>query len=335
MPWLNEKDPYRVWVSEIILQQTRVQQGINYYQKFIEAFPTVRQLARADIDRVLRVWEGLGYFTRARNLHAAAKLIVEKHNGQIPADYESLLRIPGVGPYTASAIAAFAFNIPKLAMDANALRVAARIFGIRESVDRTKTRKNIERLLLSHMPKDAPATFNQALMNFGAMQCTPQNPACSACIFNAECWAFQEGKVKELPVRNNKGIRKEREIHYFYIEEHGKIWINKRCDDDIWKGLYQLPNIEITGAKRRSEKAIQAYALKKYNINIDLITKQLITTHLSHQTIHAHFYIGARIKSATKKIMAGNLLVDAKNLAKFAFPKIIRVYLKNQNQKSC
>ena len=250
LPWRGERDVYRVWVSEIILQQTRIQQGWDYYLRFIEAFPDVKALAEADEEQVLRVWQGLGYYSRARNMHAAAQSVMHEHGGVFPKTYEQVRQLKGIGDYTAAAICAFAYGLPYPAVDGNALRIISRVFGIHENIADNSTRKAITEKCQKLMHDSDPEDFNQALMDFGSLQCTPKSPDCEHCPMQDECYAFQHQQVESLPV-NIKHIQiKNRYLHYFVCIHQDEIIIEKREADDIWKGLYQLPMKETKNNKK-------------------------------------------------------------------------------------
>ncbi len=294
MPWRETTDPYRIWLSEIILQQTRVAQGLPYYVRFTEAFPTVHDLANASEEEVLKLWQGLGYYSRGRNLHAAAKYIVEDLEGVFPNTYKELLKLKGVGDYTASAIASISFNEPTAVVDGNVYRVLSRLFGIDTPINSTQGIKAFKELAQELIDKEQPANFNQAIMEFGAIQCKPQNPYCLHCIFNDSCVALQKNSVHMLPVKLKKTKVKNRYLHYLvYRSPDHKTVIERRTGKGIWQGLYQFPMLEgeFDGVRfRESEpflKKTAAHTLKsvsKYN-ETPVIHK------LSHQHLHTTFWI--------------------------------------------
>lgn len=244
LPWRETSDPYRIWISEIILQQTRVAQGLPYYDNFIRTFPTVFDLASADEDEVLMIWEGLGYYTRARNMHACAKMIVTKYHGVFPSSYEEILSLPGIGPYTAAAVSSICFSTPKPVIDGNVFRVLSRIFGIYTDIQSSSAKSEFERLSNSLIDHDNPGDFNQAIMEFGAINCTPSNPVCSNCSFQDNCYAFRNDQQKELPVKKPKNKPRKRHFHYFIFHFENKIFLKKRTGKDIWKGLYEFYLVE-------------------------------------------------------------------------------------------
>lgn len=237
LPWRETKDPYPIWLSEIILQQTRVSQGMAYWQRFIERYPKVEELAAASEDEVLRLWQGLGYYTRARNLHTAAQQIVNM--GHFPKTLEEIKKLKGVGDYTAAAIASFAFNIPVAAVDGNVFRVLARYQGIETPINTTEGKKLFTALANDVLPTNQAASFNQAMMDFGATQCTPSSPRCPSCPLLENCVAYREGKVELLPNKLKKIKIKERHLTYIYIRCRGKVAIHRRGEGDIWQGLWE------------------------------------------------------------------------------------------------
>jgi len=288
LPWRNTNDPYLIWISEIILQQTRVAQGYAYYQRFIERFPNLESLAAAEENEVLKYWQGLGYYSRARNLHQAAISV----NGVFPVRYEDILKLKGVGIYTAAAICSFAYNQPHAVVDGNVYRVLSRFFGVNEPIDSGKGKKIFASLAHDLLDKVQPALYNQAIMDFGALQCTPLSPDCTVCPFKNRCFAFNHNMVSSLPIKQNKTKTSERFFYYLLIRDNGNIYLNKRTENDIWKNLYELPLIESNTALavddfiRKQEFA----SIFKENsvVNVRLLNK---TKHvLSHRIIYADFY---------------------------------------------
>jgi A/G-specific adenine glycosylase len=241
LPWRNTRDPYQIWLSEIILQQTRVIQGLPYYEKFVRNYPNVKALARAKEQEVLRLWQGLGYYTRARNLHACAKTIVEKHKGEFPHTYDTLMQLPGVGGYTAAAIASFAFDQRVAVVDGNVQRVLARLFGVEDDVTSPVGKKHFSALANKLISNDNPATHNQAIMEFGALQCVPGKPDCGRCIFRTECFAYKHDSQCLLPVKKKKAKVTRRYFYYFLIRNGKKLLTVERKGNDIWKGLHDFP----------------------------------------------------------------------------------------------
>lgn len=294
MPWRQTTDPYYIWLSEIILQQTRVAQGLPYYLKFTEAFPTVKDLANASEEEVLKLWQGLGYYSRGRNLHAAAKYIIEECNGVFPNTYEKLLALKGVGDYTASAIASISFNKPTAVVDGNVYRVLSRVFGIETPINSTAGIKEFKELAQELIDPKQPANFNQAIMEFGAIQCKPQNPYCLHCIFNDSCIALQKNSVDKLPVKLKKTKIKHRHLQYLILRsKDGKTMLHKRSGKGIWQGLYEFPVIE--GAFediRFRESELFQEKTAPYSINhTQQYNAKPIVHKLSHQHLHTTFWI--------------------------------------------
>lgn len=241
LPWRETRDPYKIWLSEIILQQTRVNQGMPYYHKFVEKYPSISHLAEASEQEVLRTWQGLGYYSRARNLHACAKILVDKYNCEFPKNYNEILKLPGVGKYTAAAIASFAFKEPVPAIDGNVFRVLSRLFGINKDILSAKNRKIFEETANHLIPENAPDDFNQAMMEFGALHCTPKTPKCSDCPFNLECFARKHNKQNALPIKKKKVKVRTRHFNYLILSHGQKFWMKERQQGDIWQGLYDFP----------------------------------------------------------------------------------------------
>ena len=329
MPWKKTKDPYKIWLSEIILQQTRVEQGTPYYEKMVKLFPTVKDLASAKEDDVMRAWQGLGYYSRARNLHEAAKQIVNERNGIFPSTYEDLLKLKGVGPYTAAAIASFAFHLPYAVVDGNVYRVLSRVFGVRDDINSSLAKKKFASLANEILDRKNPAASNQAIIDFGALICVPSNPKCDICFYKGSCYAFQHKMVGRLP-RNDKAQKIRMRWFTFLVFQSGsKVIIEKRSATDIWKGLYHFPVLEASSPQTREEIANQIFQQKiagKKEINLIDVSSPVLHK-LSHQTIVAQF-ARVEIKSKRLKMMKGWKLVVRKELNKYGFPKLISNYLK-------
>lgn len=334
MPWKGEKDPYKIWLSEIILQQTRVEQGLGYYHRFIETFPQIQQLAQAPDSKVFKLWEGLGYYTRCRNLIATARYISNDLKGQFPATYEEIKGLKGVGPYTAAAISSFAFNLPHAVVDGNVFRVLARIFGISKPTDSTEGKKYFTGLANDLLDKKQPGVYNQAIMDFGAVVCKPVAPLCSTCVFNKTCFAFLQNKIHELPVKEKKITIRKRWFYYLVIEHESKIAIRQRLAKDIWQQLYEFPVIETIKEEVTKEvvkKAEKLNWLQKKNYEIISISP-LFKQQLSHQLIAGQF-IEIRLTKKLKK-NEGLMWVTKRELKKFAFPKFINQYLADEKTQS-
>lgn len=325
MPWKGEKDPYRIWLSEIMLQQTRVEQGWNYYNRFIQSFPTVQDLARAEDTAVFKLWEGLGYYSRCRNLLATARLITENFGGRFPDNYAALLNLKGIGPYTAAAIASFAFREPRAVVDGNVQRVLARYFGISVPVNSAQGKKVYQELAQSLIDPERPDIYNQAIMDFGALICKPQAPLCLNCVQQAECEAFKLNQVKNLPVKDVKAPKRQRWFHYFLLETESSVYIRQRHQKDIWQNLFEFLLVETSSLPLENTSVLKdllrgrTYAI----IQNDKIFKQV----LSHQVIHARFI---RVRLQDEAEIEGMMAVPKKDLEKFPFPKIITGYLQEQ-----
>ena len=294
LPWRKTKDPYLIWLSEIILQQTRVSQGISYFLSFSDAFPTVKDLANAKEKKVLKMWQGLGYYSRARNLHYTAKKITEDYNEIFPNKYHQLLQLKGIGDYTASAISSICFNEPEAVVDGNVFRVLARYFKIRTPINSTKGIKEFKSLAQSLLDKKQPGVYNQAIMDFGAIQCKPQNPNCQICPVNSGCLSFKENIVKELPFKEKKIKIKKKFFNYLvFISEDHKTIFQERKGKGIWQGLYQFPLIE-TNTEVDLKVLISNEEFQKMvptNASIKLYNENSVIHKLSHQHLYTKFWI--------------------------------------------
>lgn len=290
LPWRNTQNPYYIWLSEIILQQTRVAQGLAYYQSFTDLFPTIQDLAEADEALVLKTWQGLGYYSRARNLHATAKNIQLNFDGIFPNTYKDILQLKGIGPYTAAAIASFAYKEPISVVDGNVFRVFARYFGIHDDISQAKSRKIFQELGNDLIDSAKPDVFNQALMDFGATLCKPKNPDCDICPFQETCYAYRNNVVSQLPVKNKVLTVKKRFFDYVVIENDGEIYINKRLEKDIWNSLYEFPLTETEKPHSLEDtKKILAQQYKVSEVDIIQLTEP-IKHKLSHQLLHITFW---------------------------------------------
>ncbi len=327
MPWKGEKDPYRIWLSEIILQQTRVDQGLAYYEKFILNFPNVNALANAPEKEIFKSWEGLGYYTRCRNLIATAKKIAFDLDGRFPSTYNEILELPGVGPYTAAAIASFAFGLPHVVIDGNVERVIARYFGIQEPVGSAAGRKTFRRIAENLLHIKKPAIFNQAIMDFGATVCKPQNPTCNVCVQAKDCYAFQKGLIHALPMKKPTISRKKRWLYYFVVSRgRENIWIRERTGKDIWQNLFEFVLLE-TGKIMPQKKLQQSSFYKNIFGNDECRIKEISPSfrqNLTHQVITCYF---VQIDKPVSKL-DGYRSVPRKQLKEYPFPKIITDYLK-------
>ncbi len=304
LPWRNTADPYQIWLSEIILQQTRVAQGLPYFNRFTEAFPTVFALAEASEEHVLKLWQGLGYYSRARNLHKTAQVVVFDYNGVFPTAYRELIKLKGIGSYTAAAIASFSANEPVAVLDGNVFRVLARYFGIETDIASAPAKKEFTELANEVLDKKNPALFNQAIMEFGALQCVPKNPDCSACVLNQSCVALQKKKVAQLPVKLKKIKVTERYFNYLVFEdESGDSLIQQRTAKGIWHNLYEFPLIE--SETELDEEAIlnkisAVFFLTNNLISIKPFDEKSILHVLSHQRLKIRFW-GLKVEGRIEK----------------------------------
>ena len=291
LPWRRTKNPYFIWISEIICQQTAVSTAIPYYLSFIEKFPNISSLAEASEDEVLIVWQGLGYYSRARNLHKSAILIKNQFSGKFPDRYDELIKLKGVGEYTAGAVASIAFGEQKPAVDGNVYRILSRIFGMYETSETAQGKRKFREKAVELMKDSVPGDFNQMLMEFGALQCVPKNPDCLSCVINKNCYAYIKGVVGDLPLKKKKNIPKDRYYYYFFVEFRGGILLKKRTENDIWKNLYEFPLIE---AESEIESDLLQTKLKEEffgNRNFILSECLFSKIHkLSHLNIYANFY---------------------------------------------
>ncbi len=295
LPWRKTKNPYLIWISEIILQQTTVKQGIPFYKKFIRKYPKLKLLAKTKEENVLKLWQGLGYYSRARNLHYTSKIILKKHKGIIPSSYDELIKLKGIGDYTASAIGSIAFKLPLTAIDSNVYRFFSRFFGIKKSISNSKSLKYFKEKSYEFMDKKNPGDYNQALMEFGSQICKPRNPNCQKCIFKNNCYAFNFNKIYDFPVRKKNSRKKiKRFLNYLIIiNENEEIIIEKRTKNDIWKNLYQFPLFE-TKRENNSINKVQKIALKYnklVNIKIKKWNLKPIKSILSHQELLLTFWL--------------------------------------------
>jgi len=327
LPWRETNNPYNIWLSEIILQQTRIQQGTSYYFRFLEAFPTVHDLARASEDEVLKLWQGLGYYSRARNLHKTAQQIVEKYNGAFPSEYLAIVKLKGIGPYTAAAIASIAFALPYPTIDGNVYRVLSRYFGIDTPIDSTEGKKQFQALAEELIDSRDPGMHNQALMEFGALQCVPKSPNCSNCPLATSCFAFQNDKVSVLPVKAKKTKQRDRYFYFYLLEQGDAVYLEKRTENDIWQSLYQLPLVEHPN-KLSDEELIESNVpfINGYNYNLNSISKERKHV-LSHQIIHAklvHIEISNDVK-----IPKPLFKVKTKDISKFAVPRLLELFFED------
>lgn len=313
LPWRNEKDPYKIWVSEIILQQTRVDQGLPYYLKFIKKFPDIKSLANATQDEILKIWEGLGYYRRALHMHVAANQILTQFNGVFPSRFEQILKLKGVGEYTAAAVASIAFNEPKAVVDGNVIRVITRLFCLKENVLKLSVKNKIKKIVSDLIDQSNPGDFNQALMELGATVCLPGNPKCHVCPVHQFCRAKMVNMHDQLPIKETKVKIKERFLLYLAVQKNQNIFLIKRQNEDIWKGLYELPSLEFEN-------------IKEFNSYLEKLKSEgravfgPIKHVLSHQVIFAGI---TKEKILKDKLMRKAIRVELTNLSKYPKPVLI------------
>ncbi len=329
LPWRDTSNPYLIWVSEIILQQTRVNQGLDYYYRFIEQFPDIFSLANANIDDVLKIWQGLGYYSRARNMHAAAQHILTMHQGQFPETYDKLVTIRGIGDYTASAIASMAFGQAVPVVDGNVNRVIARLFCIQDPVDKPQGKKIVRRYAGELMVAESPGTYNQAIMEFGALYCSPHSPDCEHCILNDVCVAYAKDLVDMLPVKSKPPTIKMRYFHYLVVTYCDKTYIQRRPGGDIWTGLYEFPMIE-TGADASLEELSRSdmwqTLFKGQILHVRSISTEL-THRLTHRVLKIRFY---EILIDQPMSTQGQIEIFWKDIHHYAVHKVMDNYLEKR-----
>ena len=321
MPWKFEKDPYKIWLSEIMLQQTRVEQGLAYYLKFIEAFPTITDLANAPEKKVFKMWEGLGYYSRCKNLLTTAKTISNESNGVFPNTHAEILSLTGVGPYTAAAIASFAFDLPYAVVDGNVMRVLSRFFGIEIPIDTTQGKKQIAHLAQELLPTHQSASFNQAIMDFGATICKPKNPICLDCVMQKNCIAYNQQLVDVLPLKSKKLIKKQRWFFYITAKYKNQYYVRNRTAKDIWQNLHEFILIE-KSSRSSADTIINSAEWKKViDVPFELLeVSNPINQQLTHQTITGTF-ITIQLKAPLQTNMYAP--ITKKQIQQLAFPKII------------
>lgn len=327
LPWRNTRNPYYIWISEVVLQQTRVDQGKQYYLKFIDSFPDISNLATASEDEVLKLWQGLGYYSRARNLHRGAKQIIEQHKGIFPDKYSELLKISGIGPYTAAAIASIAFNNAVAAIDGNVYRVLSRVFEVNDAIDSGAGKKTFEKLANKLIDKNEPGNYNQALMELGALICKPHNPDCKNCPLQNNCLAYKNKTINTLPVKSKKTLIRHRYFYYLIINYEECVYVKQRTENDIWKKLYDFPLIESTkdlpaNAITQSADWINIFGQSPATLNH---ISELVNHQLTHQKIYARF-IHLTIKNE-KYLPANFIKINKRDIFGLAVPKIIENYL--------
>lgn len=319
LPWRETTNPYHVWLSEIILQQTRVAQGLSYYNKFVSSFKTINDFAAATEQDILKLWQGLGYYSRARNMHKTAQVIVRDFNGVFPNNYQDLLKLKGVGTYTAAAIASFSYREPVAVVDGNVYRVLSRYFGLYTDILSTKAKKEFTALAQELLDKASPDVFNQAIMEFGALQCVPKNPDCAVCALNDSCYALQKKAVQDLPVKLKKTKIKQRYLNYvIFIDAHKNTLLNKRTQKDIWHNLYEFTCLEYH-KNENSAKIIKDIQQQFFSYDLNSVCQlnnEPIIHKLSHQSLHINFF-EVRVDTSLKNA------VSVSDLHLYPFPIII------------
>jgi len=336
LPWKGEPDPYKIWLSEIILQQTRVEQGLPYYERFVAAYPTVRHLADAPDDELMKLWEGLGYYSRARNLHAAARHIAYDLGGNFPQDYDGIRSLRGVGDYTAAAIASFAYGLPHAVLDGNVYRVLARFFGITTPTDTPAAKREFAALAAQLLDPAQPGAFNQAIMDFGATACKPRQPHCGECPMAAHCVALAKGQVADLPIKSKKMERKERFFTYLVLRWQGDTWLRKRTAKDIWQNLFEFPILESDTLPNHDTQAVAQFFAEKTGLSADLLAAGRLSAPyrqtLTHREVTAVFF-EVHLPAEPDTLLSLAFFADCQRARwadlkkKFAFPRIVDRYL--------
>lgn len=324
LPWRSRKDPYAIWLSEVIMQQTRIDQGMAYYDAFIENFPTVFDLAKAEEETVLKLWQGLGYYSRARNLHHTSKVIVKEFNGIFPESYNKLLKLKGIGDYTASAIVSICHNEPLPVVDGNVFRVLSRVFGIETPIDTSTGQKEFKTLARELIHTKQPGEFNQALMEFGATHCTPKKPKCNVCPFHKKCVAFQLKKVDKLPVKKRKTKVQNRYYNYLVVvSADEKTFLEKRTNG-IWKNLYQFPMIEKAEVSTVSIHEVESHFPNQKIESVTLYSDKPVIHKLSHRNLYVQFWV----VYASTLDTAG---IPVNNINDYPVPVVIQNFIESFN----
>ena len=325
LPWRNTTDAYIIWLSEIILQQTRVEQGLPYFYRFAEKYPTVTAFAAAHEDEILRLWQGLGYYSRGRNMLKTAQLVQQQYQGVFPVSYNELIKLKGIGEYTAAAISSFSSNEARAVVDGNVYRVLARYYGIYEPINSPKGKKMFQQIADDLLDNARPALHNQAIMEFGAMLCKPKNPACGICPVHIGCVAFKTNATTYLPVKLKTVKIRKRHFNYMLIFDREKILMNKRTDGDIWANMYDLPLVE-TPALMEPIDLLQLPEMKFFGDNVALKDNSAVIKHvLTHQHLYIRFLI---LKDFPEKLQENWFYTEVDNLKNLALPKPIFIFIK-------
>jgi len=326
LPWRESRDPYTIWVSEVILQQTRVRQGMEYYHNFLSHFPNIPALAMAPEEEVLKVWQGLGYYSRARNMHHAAKTMMQEYEGRFPSDYAAIRKLKGIGDYTAAAIASISFRLPYAVVDGNVFRVLSRQFGISTPIDSSAGKKEFYELAQSLLDRTNPGEFNQALMEFGALHCLPSQPLCGECPFCESCHAFARGTVADYPVKTKLARQKERYFNYLYLHRSSSLFLEKRGEKDIWRNMYQFPLIE-TPAASSPETVMASREWKNVLRELPFVVESVYPERvhlLTHQRLHIRFF---KIKLEGSILPELLLNIQSDEIDRYPVPKPVENFL--------
>jgi A/G-specific adenine glycosylase len=329
MPWKAEKDPFKIWLSEIILQQTRVEQGLPYYLKFTERFKNVTELAHAEENEVLQLWEGLGYYSRARNMHKAAKIMTGEYNGTFPDNLKDLLSLPGIGSYTAAAIAAFAFELPHAVVDGNVHRILSRYFCFGLPVDKAAGKKELQLLAQAVLGKHPPHLYNQAIMDLGALVCKPQQPLCNLCPLKSRCYAFAHNAQQDLPLPKKMLQKKKRQIIYFLLHNQKQFLLQKRVEKDIWQGLFELIRLETESRKNHYQvlpEEINPIKGSRWKFEI---AAELPAQELTHQKVYMKIYIFSLKEKWPESLPDGLVAADFKARRNFSMPRTLRKFVES------
>ena len=331
LPWKEDRDPYKTWLSEIIMQQTRVAQGTPYYLKFVEAYPTIMNLANAPEGDVMKLWQGLGYYSRARNLHHAAKTVRDKFDGRFPTEYKDILSLKGVGNYTAAAISSFAYGQEYAVVDGNVIRVLSRYLGITDAVDHSATQKLINEKAAQLIKGADPAAYNQAIMDFGATYCTPKTPGCTSCVFSEVCEAHNKGLVAGIPYKAKKIKKRTRHLHYLIVTDNsGNTIVRHRQKKDIWQSLYDYPCMEMESEKQLSAGSIEEELLSLFGTKVTSVKFPLKKYKhiLTHQTLFGQFY-HVRV-SELSKITSPYIIAHNSDVGSYALPVLLTNHLTDE-----
>ncbi|MCO5233070.1 MAG: A/G-specific adenine glycosylase [Chitinophagales bacterium] len=321
LPWQNTKNPYHIWLREVILQQTRIEQGSSYYHTFLMKYPDIQHLASSSLEDIYKSWEGLGYYSRAKNLHQTAQFIVEHYQGIFPRQYDLILQLKGIGEYTAAAIASFAFDLPYPTLDGNTYRVLARFFGVEIPIDTTEGKKYFKQLAVDCLDFQYPAQYNQALIDLGATICKPMNPLCEQCPLSSNCEAFNKEKISLLPVKSKKINIQERFFHFFIIHWNHQVYIQQRKQKDIWQFLFQFPMIEANETKVINHEDLATYFNGRFQI---IEESEIFIQILTHRKIKAKFW---EVRASYLQASSDWILIPFHQIKDYSYPKIIREYL--------